>query len=78
MAFTNTSSKRVSIEQQREVLQQRSTKLKAEQICNEEFDEEESRRKHNQELEDAVNDHFHDSKTVPLKRKIEPEVIIKL
>jgi hypothetical protein len=78
VALTNTSSKRVSIEQQREDLQHRSIKLKAEQNCNEVFDEEESRRKHDQELEDAVNDHFHDLRTVPLKRKIEPEVIIKL
>ena len=78
MALTNTSSKKMAIEQQRGVLQHRSTKLKADNICNEEFDEEESRHQHNQDLEDAVNDHFQDLKTVPLKRKIEPEVILKL
>ena len=78
MALKNTSSKRVSIDQQRGILQHRSTKLKAEKIFNESFDEEESRLKHNQDLEDAVNDHFQDLETVSSKRKIKPEVTNKI
>ena len=78
MALTNTSSKRVLIDQQCGILQHRSTKLKAEKICNETFDEEESRLNHNQDLEDAVNDHFQDLETVSSKRKIKPEVTNKI
>ena len=61
------------IEQQRGNLQHRSTKLKAEKIRNEAFDEDESRHKHNQDLEDSINDHFNDLKTTSLKKN-EPEV----
>ena len=74
MALTNTSSKKMAIEQQRGVLQHRSTKLKAEKICNEAFDEDESRHKHNQDLDDSINDHFKVLKTTTLKKKNEPEV----
>jgi len=72
--LTNTPSKRVSIVQQREVLKEKSMLLKAEKSRNEPFDEVESRIKHNQDLEESINDHFQDSKTLSLKRKIEPEV----
>ncbi len=62
------------IEKQREALQHRSTKLKAEKIRNEAFDEDESRRKHNQDLEDSISDHFKVLKTTSLKKKNEPKV----
>ena len=51
MALTNTSSKRVSILQQRDVLKASSIRLKAERIRDKEFDEEESRQKHDEALE---------------------------
>jgi len=75
MALSNTSSKRVSILKQREVLKEKSLLLKLERSRNEPFDEEENRIKHNQDLEESINDHFQDSKTLSsLKKKIEPEV----
>jgi hypothetical protein len=64
----------VLIEKQRGALQHRSTKLKAEKSHNEAFDEDESRHKHNQDLQDSINDHFQDLKTISLKKTIEPEV----
>ena len=62
------------IEKQREALQHRSTKLKADKIRNEAFDEDESKHKNNQDLEDSINDHFKGLKTTTLKKKNEPEV----
>jgi hypothetical protein len=59
---------------QREILKARSAKMKNQRGRNEEFDEEKSRHKHNLNLENSVNGHFHDLKTVLSKRKIEPEV----
>ncbi len=61
------------IKQQRGNLQHRSTKLKAKKSRNEAFDEDERRHKHNQDLENSINDHFNDFKTTSLMKN-EPEV----
>ena len=75
MALTNTSSKRVSIFQQRDVLKASSIRLKAERARDKEFDEEESRQKHDEALEESVNEHYKALKTVSLKTKSELVVI---
>ncbi len=56
------------------MLQHRSIKLKAEKTLNEPFDEDESRRKHDQDLEDSTNEHFKELKSVSSKRPSEAEV----
>ena len=76
MALTNSSSKRVSINQEREVLKAKSIRLKAESARDKEFDEEESRQRHDKDLEDSINDHYHNFKTGSLKRKSKPKVTI--
>ena len=74
MALANSSSKRLSISQEREVLKARSFSLKIERTRNEAFDEEESRQNHDKDLEDSINDHYQNLKTESLKRKIESGV----
>ena len=76
MALTNSSSKRVSINQEREVLKAKSIRLKAEKARDEDFDEDESRQRHDKDLEYSINDHYHNLKTGLLKRKSKPEVTI--
>ena len=76
MALTNSSSKRLSISQEREVLKARSLSLKIERTRNEAFDEEESRQNHDKDLEDSINDHYQNFKAGSLKRKGKPEVTI--
>ena len=76
MALTNSSSKRVSINQEREVLKKRSLSIKIERTRKEDFDEEESRQNHDKDLEDSINEHYQNFKTGSLKRKSKPEVTI--
>jgi hypothetical protein len=75
LTLENTPSKRKSIKAQREALQCESAMLKKKRSHYEEFDEDESRQRHDEATLDAVTEHYQTFPTMKKKKKKKIEVI---
>ena len=75
MSLQNTPSKRKSIEAQRKILELESTELKKKRSHYEEFDEDDSRQRHDEATLDAVIEHYETVATTSKKKKKKIEVI---
>ena len=69
LALENTPNKRKSIQDQRKLLELESTKLKKKRSHYDEFEEEESRHRHDEATVEAVTEHYQALATTTKKKK---------